>query len=264
MNTEDFSLQFSNGIHLPHLSASTINSFLERRYSWFNQKVRRTPFKTNPAMCRGKAIEAAINEWLNGTVDPENLSKYALSVYDSELNDWRCQQKGYKPEEDVVRLSIPAMMEVGFAHFKDLYLIQRPTQQEKVSIQLDGVSRPVVGYMDYHIPTVRVDDCKVVGQSKSKLPMGYIIQGAVYRKATGVPVMFHFIVDNKKPVVKTLTLTDEEYSFGLRYMTRAAQVIEELEVCEDTRRMLELMSFPNLEVVWDDSEKKELMEQWGI
>lgn len=249
----------SNNINLPHLSPSTVNSWIENKYGFYNSKVKRMPFIGNAAMSRGKAIEFAINEWLAGNIQPSGLKQTAESNFQEECINANVDIN------DILAMkpSIAGLIDVAY----NTYSIILPTgylSQLKININLPSVQRTVVGYMDYHKPSVLTRDCKVVGRTPSKLSQGYIIQGSVYRYATTVNTVFDFFVDNKKPIHKELALTDEEYKHGISYLTKACIALEELEECEDPARVMHLMSFPNLDAMWNTDEVKEACDAWEI
>jgi len=263
----EFDLQHSNGIYIPHFSPSTITSFISYKGSFYNNKVKRSPFVGNPNMARGTAVEHAVNKWLEGE-EVCNLCDFALDKYDDEIDAWKVAiKKEYVEADDEIRASIPKLVECAYQHFSDLFgPFNKPSSQEFIECHLEGVNRKIIGYLDYRIKEQkRVLDCKVVARTPSKLSLAYIIQGSIYRWATDdSTVSFEFIVANKKPVGKTITLTDEQYVYGLSYAKVAARIIEELETCEDPKRVMQIMTFPDLDAIWDIGQKREAAKEWGI
>lgn len=260
----DFDLMHSNGINMSYLSASTINSFIERRGTWYRQKVEGMKFQPNPNMSRGSAVEHAINSWL-ATGEFENLAEVALNKFDLELQDWiKTASASGKEKHDEIRRTIPALVELAFKHYEKEFDIRKPISQQKINCKLPGISREIVGYLDYYRPKFIVNDLKIVSKTPSGLSQGYIIQGALYKEATGCDVVFDFMIPNKTPVCKSIKLTDDEYIFGLSYATEAAKVLEELESCSDPKRVMKLMAFPNLSSFFTYEEKKEAASEYGI
>ena len=254
-----FTLTHSNGINIPHLSASTINSFISSRFGFYQSKVLGAPFQGNVYTSRGTAVEHAVNTW----IENPNLGNYvdvALEKYDSEI-----KRAGIsKISGEDVRATIPGLVEVAFKFYTQEFAVDKAVTQYKFSCKLDGVKRDVIGYLDYLIPSIRIRDSKVTSKTPSQLSQAYILQGALYKKATGLDVYFDFFIPNKTPVHKPIKLTDDEYLFGISYLTRAAQVIEEIEECENPKRLMELMSFPSLDDFWTYEEKKVAADRWGI
>jgi hypothetical protein len=249
----------SNKINIPHLSPSTVNSWIENKYGFYNSKVLKKPFIGSAAMSRGKAIEFAINEWLKGVVQPAQLQRVAESNFIEE-----CKESNVDINEVLaMKPSIAGLIEVAYKVYSEIL----PTgylSQIKININLPGVQRSIIGYMDYHKPSVLTRDCKVVNRTPPKLSQGYVLQGSVYRYATTVNTVFDFFVDNKKPIHKCIELSDEEYAHGISYLTKACIALEELEECTDPERVMHLMSFPNLDAMWNEADVKEACDAWEI
>lgn len=255
----EFALNYSNGIHIPHLSASTINKFINDRFGFWQSKVMKAPFKGSLHTARGKAVEHGVNTWIENPSHPDLLAE-SLRVFDEEI-----QAAGIsKFTAEDMRETVKGLLEEALKFYKVEFTACPAVTQRKISVRLEGVKRDVIGYLDYFQPGVRVRDSKVVGRTPSSLSQDYILQGSLYRYAEKLPVVFDFFVDNKKPVHKPITLSDDEYVFGLSYLTRAAQVIEELEECDNPKRVMELMSFPNLANLWTAEDRKIACEVWNI
>ena len=253
-----FDFVHSNEIHIPHLSASTINSFITDRFGFYQSKVKKKPFAGNEFTARGTAVEHAVNEWLeNGHT---NVEEVALARFDEEM-----RKNGLsKFDGEEVRDTIPGLARLAFNTYLPIFGEHKAKTQHKISTNLDGVSREIVGYLDFYQEGVRVRDSKVVSRTPSSMSQNYVLQGALYRHAMQVPVTFDYFVANKTPVHKPITLSDDDFIFGLSYLTKAAQVIEEIEVCDNPQRLLELMSFPNLDALYNRKDKKAAAEIWGI
>ena len=255
----NFSLSHSNGIHIPHLSASTINSFINDRFGFWQSKVAREPFKGSVHTARGKAVEHGVNTWIEKPGCTDLLAE-AHKVFDEEIKLAGIS----KFDAEDIRESVKGLLDEALKFYQPEFTERKAVTQRKISVRLDGVKREIIGYLDYFQPSVAVRDSKVVSRTPSSLSQPYILQGALYRYAEKLPVVFDFFVDNKKPVHKPITLSDDEYLFGLSYLTRAAQVIEELEECDNPKRVMELMSFPNLDNLWTHSDRVAACKTWGI
>jgi hypothetical protein len=266
----EFDLQHSNGIKLNHLSPSTITSFISYRHSWYASKVARKPFQPSRNMARGTSVEHAINEWLEDKINPEDIVHTALNKYDDEISDWITTTKQkYVLADDEVRATIPGLANVAHAHYSSVYNdFRKPVLQHNIELYLPGVTRKLVGKLDYYYPKDKeIRDCKVVASTppKGNLAQNYKIQGSIYRKACDdADVIFDFMINNKTPKQMSIKLTDEDYIFGLSYATVAAKLIEELEICEDPKRVMQIMTFPDLSSMYDIGEMRESAKEWGI
>lgn len=250
----------SNGINIPHLSASTINSFITNRNGFYQSKVKGKPFKGNVYTARGTAVEHCINMWVETGI--EDAVSVALSKYNEECD--KAEIHKFDSDRADIAASVEKMAPFALGIFQGLSEDQKPTTQYKFSTNLNGVKRPIIGYLDFLFEGKRVRDTKVVSKTPSSLKQDYQIQGALYKHAMQLPVTFDFIIPNKAPAHKAIELTDDEFLFGISYMTRAAQVIEEIEECENPTRMMELWSFPDLSAMFNQRDKDEACEIWNI
>lgn len=258
----DFSLEHSNGIYIPHLSASTINSFITNRTQFYASKVLRQPFQGNRYTARGTAVEHAVNVWLENHDHP-NPIQAALDKFDEEIKS--AGLSSLDPDVSEVRDSIPGLAGLALQFYQGQFSQVKPVPQTKETCKVDGVNREFLMYFDFLVPNNCVRDCKCVSKTPSKLSQSYILQGSLYRHATGLKnVVFDFFVANKKPVQKSIALTDDEFVHGMSYLTRAAQVLEEMEECVSPSRVMELMSFPDLSSFYSHEEKKAAAERWNI
>ena len=238
-----FDLQYSMGIHVPHLSPSTVNSFITDKTGFYNSKILRAPFSGSHYTCRGTAVEHAINVWLETGVT-ENLSQIAVDKYKEEMI-----KSGLSLlDQTEICDAIPGLVELSYQTYSDQFsdcknLVQT---QRKVEASLEGVDRTVLGYLDFFVMGKAVRDCKTASKTPSSLSQSYILQGAFYNLATGLPVTFDFFIANKKPVYKGIAMTEDQCAFGISYLTAAAKAIEELETCDNPRRVMQLMTFPDL------------------
>lgn len=238
-------------LQLQHFSGSTINSFIERRSGFFRSKVLNVPFRTNPSMARGKAVEEYVNAYFDGEqVNPLDLFDRECPPQDNE-------------KYHAIRSSVPTLANLALSFYESEF-IQHPLKQFKIEVRLPEVNLPIIGFLDYYQFGKQVRDCKVVERNSSSLSQAYIVTGSLYKLATGCDVYYDLFVNNKKPVHTELKLSDEEYKFGLSYATQACKTLEEIMICEDPDRFFELMCFPNLDEFYDPYEKKDVAEQWGI
>lgn len=249
----------SNGINIPHLSPSTVNSFITNRQGFINNKILLNKFEGNKFTARGTAIEHAINEWIV-CKENKNYLKIALDKYDEELS----KSQKFKSLDDSTKDAIGGLLDVALNYYKLEFNSVNVITQQKLTMDVEGVDREVLMYLDFFIPDKKVIDCKTASRTPSELSQSYIIQGACYQHATKLPVEFDFFIDNKKPVHKKIELTQKDYKFGMSYFIQAAKIIEEIEQCDSTKRMLELMAFPDLSSMYDYNERSKTAEKWNI
>lgn len=251
-----------------HLSPSTINSFITNRAGFRASKVLRRPFIQTPSMSRGKAVEEIVNRWIEDRgvpfINEEHIGICALEFYDKENAAYMEAFPNFKDPKGI-RDSVSRLAVKALEVYKDKCISSKPMTQTKVYTKLEGVERQILGCLDYFWHGQKVEDCKVLQKNMSKLSIDYCISGALYRQATGCPVIFSSFVPLKKETShKEHKLTDEQFKFGISYATAAAKCIEAILVCEDPNEMFRLMSFPNIATIWDRDDQQKVADEWGF
>lgn len=241
-------------------SPSQLNQYIEYRSQWFISRIRGIYVKAGLAACRGTAVEAGINYYIeNEDATQEKAIAHALKAY--------TQESVGIPEDFNMRQSIAPCVIAGLKSFEDKgYFIDPPELQAEINCRLPGCKVDLFGKLDYKFDNIIIDN-KVTSKTPSCLSQGYILQGACYRYATGLPVKFHFIIPLKSEVkIKELTLSDEEYEYGLALATKTANHIELIYNALDDLPgdLLEALFFTNPDSLWDVREKAVHSEQFGI
>lgn len=256
--------------NLKHLSGSTINTFIERKYGFYKSKIIKAPFATGPSMARGKAVENCVNKWADGYDYPsiEHLYIIAQAEYEKEVADYKrwysSPSEADIEKEKKISDSVPALAKLAVETYMDLFDMGRPSTQTPIRTQYEGINFDIIGFLDFYQYNRMVRDCKVLGQTKNQLPQAYCITGALYKKATNVRVYYDLFIANKEPKHVQIELSEEDYKFGLSYGAAAAKCILELQECKDPVRFFELTCFPNLDEIYDRAERMEACERWGI
>lgn len=244
-------------LEINHLSPSHINTFITDRAAWFARYFRGRSFAGNVFTVRGHAVEEGIVYYLTVEQDITKAIAAGVKMYDEKI-------KGLK-DDLAIRQSIGPMIKVLIEGTEkesgyDVAFLKygKPNTQEKINVTLSGCSIPVHGYLDFFWPNKCIWDNKAVGKTPDSLSQDYIVQGSIYRKATGLPVSFMYGIANKTPIIKKITLSDDEYRFGLALATRAAQAIETILETPLDGGLMESLMFPNPDRGYRKEEQKEL------
>lgn len=250
-------------VEINHLSASHINTFITNRPKWFARYFRDMKFTPNLFVNRGHAVEEGVVNYLtNGTRNITDAIAAAMKKYDELL-------VGLVDNLEI-RQSIGPLVSTlitgndDYAGYEELLISQGvPKTQEPIKIFLDGCSIPVIGYIDFLFKKCVIDN-KAVKKTPRSLSQDYILQGSLYRKATGLPVRFMYGIAGKKPSIKIITLSDEEYEFGIKLATQAAQAIERIIETPLDGGLLEALMFPDPSGGYGGSEQQEVCKILGF
>lgn len=164
---------------IEHLSASSLNLYAAEPALWVLERLLGYKHGSSAVMARGKSVEAGIQLGLiKPNLSPEACIAHAEREYDREM------ALTPDPRREDERQNIAGYVVEGL---KELRQYGVPTAyQEKVSINIEGVPVPFIGYIDW-----RFDQHGIVVDLKTgeRLPSGisnpHARQGAIYAKAHG-------------------------------------------------------------------------------
>ena len=253
-----------NIFDIDHHSASTINSFIEYRTKWYLNKIRGIKMPFSHAAARGTACEHGMNHYLTVSKNIDECVSEALKKYtESSL--------GLADNFDI-RQSIGRCVSAGIESFKKRgYDDGNTTLQNSISVFLDGCSLPTTGYLDYLRPD-RVIDNKCVAKTPTMTKdkkhyqhkQAYIIQGAIYWKATGLKPYFHYVIPLKDEVkVVEEVVSNDDLEWGLKYATKAAQTLEKIYENPISGDLMEAFFFPNADALFGDEIGK-ILSEFGL
>ena len=162
-----------------HLSPSSLNLWAAEPALWVMERLlgRRSPSSAN-AM-RGRAAEYGIHQGLIESDRPvADCAAAALRNFDCIM------ALTPDPRRDDERRKLPGYVEHGLAELRQYGV---PTAyQEKISVTLDGVPVPIIGYIDWRFDQHGlVIDLKTSERLPSSISDSHGRQGAVYARAHG-------------------------------------------------------------------------------
>lgn len=248
-----------------HLSASALSTYINEPALFLMERLLGFRGPTNAAMARGKAAEEGIHL---GLMDPkvpvEQCIGRALSVYDTEMRF--SGDAGREKERD----NLAGYVENGLAELRQ-YGVPSGYQQ-KISIDLHGVSIPVIGYIDWeYAQHGLIVDLKTTERLPSSLSVAHARQGAIYAKAFGnFGMRFCYAKpkasksDGRSCIV--LELDRERAAQEIAALTNIAQRLERfLRISKDPHELLGLVC-PNYEsFYWNNpSTRAKGLETFGF
>ena len=231
---------------LGHLSASSLNVASSELPLFLMERLLGFRSGTNAAMARGKAAEEGVHL---GLLDPklplEMCVGRALSAFDAEMR-FAGDDKREKERD-----SIPGYVENGLAELRQYGVPSN--YQKKISINLEGVPIPVIGYIDWeYAQHGLILDLKTSERLPSQLSTAHARQGAIYAKAFGnYGMRFCYSKpragkgDGRSCVV--LELDRDQAAAEIAALTNIAQLLERfLRLSKDKHELLGLV-IPNYE-----------------
>lgn len=226
---------------IDHLSPSQINTWINAPSLWVMEKLLGYRGQMGCAAHRGTATEAGVSAGLfDHDLSAADCTAVAVPLYD------RLTALSGDPKRDSERAAIPGMVQQGLA----LRAHGRPIMpngesrfgsgvQHKVSVSIDDVDVPVVGYLDWLYPD-EVIDLKTTLRVPSTMSETHLRQAAIYKTAHMDRRVRFFYVSDKK--AEKHTLTRDQYDTAMRQIRGAALRLQRfLSLSSDPRELAALV-----------------------
>lgn len=204
---------------ISHLSASQINTWINAPSLWVLEKLLGKRGQMGCSAHRGTAAEAGISAGLfNPAMTQEECVAVAMPVYD------RLTALSGDPKRDAERAVIPGMITQGLKLREHGAPIKpKSGDQHKIEVRLEGVSVPIIGYLDW-LYAEEVLDLKTTMRVPSAMSDTHLRQASLYKLAhLDKRVRFFYASDKKS---EKHTLTREQYDNAIRQLTCAAMRLE--------------------------------------
>lgn len=237
---------------IEHLSHSSIDCFRNEPGLWLMRYLLKHREGTNAAMSRGHAAELGIYTAImtdsNGHDEAESefLKLTALGV------------EGVSREKE--RANLAAYVDNGVAALKEAGLSEVTDYQEKISIDLEGVKVPIIGFTDITFEG-SVVDVKSTGRLPSAISPAHRRQGSIYQKAKGNHAIQFLYTTPKK--YGFYTLEDSEQDLNEVHNT-ALCIQRFLGISKDPMELVQFIA-PNFDhFYWNNpSTRAKAKEIWG-
>lgn len=235
---------------LTHLSASQLNLWLSAPSLWVMEKLLGKRGGVGCSAHRGTAAEAGISAGLfNPNMTHEECVAVALPVYD------RLTALSGDPKRESERNVIPGMVQQGLS-LREHGLPIRPNEgdQHKIEIRLEGVSVPVIGFLDWLYPD-EVLDLKTTLRVPSAMSEAHLRQASLYKTAHMDKRVRFFYASDKK--FEKHTLTREQYDASMRQLTMTAQRMERfLGLSKDAQELAAIVPHDSSSFYFADAQTK--------
>lgn len=210
---------------IDHLSPSSINSWINAPSLWVLEKLVGFRGNMGASAHRGTAVEVGVSLGLfDHKLSAQDCLGPALKEYD------KLTALSGDPKREAERAVIPAMIARGLA-LREHGVPMVPNeearygsgQQHKVSINLPGVSVPVIGYLDW-MYTEEIIDLKTTLRVPSEMSETHLRQATVYKTAYLEKRVRFFYCSDKRD--EKYTLTREQFDQATRELVGASMRLE--------------------------------------
>jgi hypothetical protein len=243
---------------LTHLSASQVNTWINAPSFWLLEKLLGFKGQMGCAAHRGTSVETGVSLGLfDQSMSLEACVEPALAQYGKLTalsGDARREQE---------RAGIPGMVEQGLALRSHGIPVRPNSYQHKVEIRLEGVSVPVIGYLDW-LHADEVIDLKTTFRVPSAMSEPHLRQASIYKTAHMDKRVRFFYVSDKKSAKHTLTR--DQYDRAMRELTQAAQRLERfLGLSDDAQELASIIPHSSETFYWGDPvAKSRAIEIYGF
>lgn len=233
-----------------HLSASQLNCWINAPSLWILERLLKKRGGMGCAAHRGTAAEAGISAGLfDPSLSHEDCVSVAMPVYD------RLTALSGDPKRETERGFIPGMVKQGLA-LREHGLPIRPNEgdQHKIEVRLEGVSVPIIGYLDW-LYADEVLDLKTTMRVPSAMSETHLRQASLYKLAHMDKRVRFFYASDKKS--EKHTLTREQFDASMRQLTLAAQRLERfLGLSTDARELAQIVPHSSESFYFSDATTK--------
>lgn len=199
---------------------------------------------------RGTASEAGISAGLfDHDLTEEECVNIALPIFD------RLSALSGDPKREAERANIPGIVRQGLAlRERGVPIPPEGDDQHRIEIRLDGVSVPIIGYLDWMYPD-EILDLKTTMRVPSAMSDPHQRQASIYKTAyMDKRVRFFYASDKKND---THTLTREQYDASIAQITATAQRLERfLGVSDDARELAAIVPHSSDSFYFSDAATK--------
>lgn len=234
--------------NIAHLSASSLNTFAAAPSLWVMEKLLGHRGKVGCAAHRGSAVEAGISHGLfDKACEVDECIQTGLRLYD------RLSALSGDPKREGERQLVSPMIEQGLATLRERGAPIRPNSgdQHKIEVRLEGVSVPIIGYLDFEMAD-EVLDTKTTTKIPSALPPAHARQFSIYKHAKMDKRMRGVYVSAKR--VEIHTLTREQYDVAISEVTAMAKRMERfLAISNDPCELASIVPHSTDSYFWSDS-----------
>lgn len=239
---------------IEHLSASSINLFMQDIPLFIVRYLAKHKSSTNPAMLRGTVIDHAIG---NKTSVAEAQKEFkALINYEKKQGNVFDQEKAETEYNNIEKY-----LEVGFPFYQDLG--EPVSYQKKVELQFDDLPIPVLGFVDMEYEDC-IRDIKTTAKRPSALTPQVQRQIAIYATALEKNRAYADYLYVTKTKAEVITFEVDDIDMRLNEVYRVASAMMNLLQNNDINSLVDQFYPDMTSFMWDDSSIQVAKELWRI
>ena len=239
---------------IEHLSASSINLFMQDIPLFIVRYLAKHKAPTNPAMLRGTVIDHAIG---NKTSVAEAQKEFmALMNYEKKQGNVFDQEKAETEYNNIEKY-----LEVGLPFYKQLG--EPVSYQKKVELQYEDLPIPILGYVDMEYSDC-IRDIKTTAKRPSALPEPVQRQIALYAKCLDVDRAYADYLYVTKTKAEVISFEVDDIAMRINEVYRVALAMMNLLQNNDINSLVEQFYPDMTSFMWDQTSIEVAKELWRI
>ena len=239
---------------IEHLSASSINLFIQDIPLFIVRYLAKHKSPTNPAMLRGTVIDHAIGE--------KHSVKTAQKEFMSLMNYHKKEGVTFdEVKAETEYKNIEKYLEVGLPFYKNLG--EPVSYQKKVELDFDDLPIPVIGYVDLEYKDC-IRDIKTSARKPSELLPPVQRQLAIYATALEKDRAYADYLYVTKTKAEVITLECDDIDMRLNEVYRVASAMMNLLQNNDINSLVDQFYPDFSNWMWSDSDRAVAKELWRI
>lgn len=238
--------------NIRHLSPSSLTLYRSDPGLWARRYLLKWQDSAGPAAWRGSAVEAGFHHWMSGRCAPDAAIEKALGRFEldalGEADDTTSKQRALI--EPMTRVAMEAAVGLPAA----------PSFQIKIEHWLDGVSVPLLMYLDFGFQDFDLD-LKTTERIPSEPREDHLFQIGLYHAARKRPQKVLYVSAKKFALYD---VTEEHAAAAVRDAVNAARALERyLSLSSDPKVLAGIFSPSTDGFRWNDSLRKMEAELWA-
>ena len=245
--------------NIEHLSASSINLFMQDIPLFIVRYLAKHKAPTNPAMLRGTVIDHAIgnmNKYPNTSVEQAQDEFKALMNYEKKQGNVFDQEKAETEYNNIEKY-----LEVGIPFYKQLG--EPVSYQKKVELQYEDLPIPIIGYVDMEYSDC-IRDIKTTAKRPSALSEPVQRQIALYAKCLDVDRAYADYLYVTKTKAEVISFEVDDIDMRINEVYRVALAMMNLLQNNDINSLVEQFYPDMTSFMWDQTSIEVAKELWRI
>jgi hypothetical protein len=245
--------------NIEHLSASSINIYIQDPCMFIMRYLYKHRSASNPAMWRGTVVDEGIGEALTTKKNNKKIIKNAIARFDG-LYEYTAKEH----EVNTIKLAkerdlIPRYLDTAIPYYKEM---GKPiSYQKEIRLQIDDIPVDILGYIDLQYEGL-VRDIKTVSRLPSAIPDTVNRQLSIYAKAENCDAMVDYVyVTSKK--AEMISMQVENIDEHINTVRNVAYAIMNLLSYSNDKNEIASLFYPNYDSwLWGKDEIKLAKTIW--